>query len=135
VLGLALGDQQIALAAPLGEQAFRLVLGGEDDLVRVDLGLGEQLVALAAGGAQDLLAAVPRRGEQLVALPPGTAGEPLGLRLGLLEDLGALLDDRAGRLDVLGQRLTEVVEQIEQELDMGTLRAFSMTVVSSSTVS
>src|SRR3954464_5557116 len=43
------------------------------------------------------------RAEQLLALPAGAAGQPLRLGLRLGQDLGALLDDGAGRLDVLGE--------------------------------
>ena len=99
---------------PSSIEPLGLGLGVGEQLLGVRLGPREQLVALAAGGAEQVLALPAAPAEQLLALGAGAPGEPLGLGLGLLEDLGALLDDRAGGLDVLGQRLAQVVEQVEQ---------------------
>ena len=142
VLGDRLGDQRLAVGTPLLDQPARLGLGVGEQVLGVGLRAREQVVALAAGGAEEVLALAARARQQLVALRAGGPGEALGLRLGLLEDLGALLDDRAGGLDVLGRdsrrsssRSSRWSRGTMQEPDIGTLRAFSMTVVSSSTVS
>ena len=82
----------------------------------VPTGAGEQVVALPARRTEDLLALPPGRADHLLGLAAGAAGQPLGLGLRLLEDLGALLDDRAGPVHVGGQVLPEVVEQVEQDV-------------------
>src|SRR5215208_3244552 len=114
VLGERLGDQGLAVRAALLDQPFGLGLGVGEQPLGLLLGACQQVVALTAGRAEQVVALTLRGAQELLALGARAAGEPLRLGLRLLEDLGALLDDRAGGLDVLGQRLAQVVEQVEQ---------------------
>ena len=127
-------------AGALLDEPGRLGLGVDQSCLGVGLRLGEQLVALAAAAPRISSRVRRRLPEQL---PPSRAAPVMPTSAWACWRISVRCStDRAGGLHVLGEDCAQVVEQAEQVAARhharrrhGDAGAFSMTVVSPSTVS